>query len=266
MIGRVKSWSEKTPTMDAANPQSAVKPLIVACLGSSTTASRGIFNWIAELEKRLRNQRFRFVNLGVGGDLSYNALGRLPEVVACRPDLVVILIGANDILAQVFPRLHRFYRRWKRLPQAPSAEWFQQNLREIVRGLKAQTSAAIALASLAQVGEAPDSSHPVQAELNRQFEQYREIIQTIAREEGVGYIPFYERFHEQIVAAPGRAFTRFRFASFYRDYIFREFILGLSVDAIARLNRWRFHIDGVHLNSRGGMILAELVQAFLEES
>ena len=241
------------------------RPLVVACLGSSTTASRGTFNWIAELENRPRNQRFRFVNLGVGGDLSYNALGRVPEVVASHPDLVVVLIGANDILAQVFPRLHRFYRRWKRLPREPTADWFRQSLRAIVTSLKAQTSATIALASLAQVGEAPESTHPVQSALNRHFPIYREIIETIAREEGVGYIPFYERFHEHLVAAPGRAFIRFRFASFYRDYIFREFILGLSVDAIARLNRWRFHIDGIHLNTRGGMILVELVQAFLDE-
>jgi hypothetical protein len=41
-------------------------------------------------------------------------------------------------------------------------------------------------------------------------------------------------------------------------------MLGMSIDRIARLNRWRFHIDGVHLNTRGGMILTELVQAFLD--
>jgi alkyl sulfatase BDS1-like metallo-beta-lactamase superfamily hydrolase len=38
----------------------------VACLGSSTTAGRGTYNWIAKLEKRPENHRFRFVNLGVG--------------------------------------------------------------------------------------------------------------------------------------------------------------------------------------------------------
>jgi hypothetical protein len=31
------------------------------------------------------------------------------------------------------------------------------------------------------------------------------------------------------------------------------------------LNGWRFHTDGVHLNSRGGMIVADLVQEFIDK-
>jgi hypothetical protein len=41
----------------------------VTCVGSSTTASKGTYRWIAELESRPQNSRFRFVNLGVGSDL-----------------------------------------------------------------------------------------------------------------------------------------------------------------------------------------------------
>ena len=40
---------------------------IVACVGSSSTAARGTYDWIAELGKRPRNERFRFLNFGVGG-------------------------------------------------------------------------------------------------------------------------------------------------------------------------------------------------------
>jgi hypothetical protein len=55
------------------------------------------------------------------------------------------------------------------------------------------------------------------------------------------------RWLAQIVAAPGRAFTSFRFLPFYRD-AFRVLVLGKSPDEVARLNGWRFHTDGVHLN------------------
>jgi lysophospholipase L1-like esterase len=71
----------------------------VVCLGSSTTASRGTYKWIDELEKRPQNKRFRFVNLGVGGDLSFNTIGLLDRVVALQPDRVIVLIGTNDITA-----------------------------------------------------------------------------------------------------------------------------------------------------------------------
>lgn len=53
----------------------------VACLGSSTTASRGTYKWIDELEKRPRNSRFRFVNLGVGGDLNTTGGSILTDAV-----------------------------------------------------------------------------------------------------------------------------------------------------------------------------------------
>lgn len=235
----------------------------VACLGASITAAKGSFNWIGELEKRPQNKRFRFSNLGVGGDLAYSALQRLPSVVACHPDKVVIIIGHNDIVTLVFKKVRRIFGRWKRLPSDPSPEWYRQNLQTLVRQLKEETSAKIALASLSQIGEDPESTNSVQRELNLRFKQYSEIIKEVAQEENVSYIPFYERFHEQTVASPGRAFTAFRFLSFYRD-AFRLLVLHRSLDEIAQKNGWRFHTDGLHLNSRGGMILADLVQQFLD--
>jgi hypothetical protein len=60
---------------------------------------------------------------------------------------------------------------------------------------------------------------------------------------------------------PGRAYTPFRFLPFYRD-AFRAIVLRKSPDEVAQMHGWRFHTDGVHLNSRSGVIVAELVQAF----
>ncbi|WP_161596862.1 SGNH/GDSL hydrolase family protein [Chitinophaga vietnamensis] len=243
--------------------QPGIDKITVACLGSSTTAAKGTFNWIAALESRPRNKPFHFINFGVGGDLAYNTCQRLRQVVNSNPDYVIIIIGSNDILSIVFDNVRRLYKRWKHLPQEPSPEWFQHNLQIIIQRLKQETPARIAIASLAQVGEDPYPIHPVQKQLNDLFRRFSEIIKKTAQAENVAYIPFYERFHEQIIASPGQAFTKFRFLPFYRDYLFREFILGYSFDKIARINGWKFHIDGVHLNTRGGMILTDLVQGFL---
>jgi lysophospholipase L1-like esterase len=237
---------------------------VVACLGSSTTAARGTFDWIRELAKRPRNGMRRFVNLGVGGDLAYNALGRLPSVVASHPRKVIVIVGGNDVLALVFRNVRRFFGGWKGLPHDPSPEWFRTNLAEIVRRLKKETSADIALVSLQPIGEDPDPTDAVQRELNEQVDRHNRIIKEIAEAEGVSYLPFHERLWTLIKADPGRAFTRFRFLSFYRDYVWREFLLRRSFDEIARENGWRFHIDGIHLNTDGGMILAGLVQEFLD--
>ena len=61
------------------------KPAIMACLGSSSTAGKGqAYDWIGELKRRPCNKGISFLNFGVGGDLAYNALQRVPAVLACQ--------------------------------------------------------------------------------------------------------------------------------------------------------------------------------------
>jgi hypothetical protein len=41
-------------------------------------------------------------------------------------------------------------------------------------------------------------------------------------------------------------------------------ILRETSDQIAKQNGWRFHVDGIHLNRQGGLMLADVVQQFLD--
>jgi lysophospholipase L1-like esterase len=237
----------------------------VACVGSSTTASKGTYRWITELESRPQNSRFRFINSGVGGDLSFNVVRRLRRVIGTQPDRVIILIGTNDILASVFPNFRRIVRLWKGLPEEPTVQRFQETLELITRRLRQETEARIALSSLAPVGEDPHSLDPLQSRLNDLCAAYNAVIREVSSREGTDYIAFYESFQDRLERAKtAKAFTRFSFPSFYRDYLVREMILRRSFDEIARLNGWEFHIDGIHLNTRGGKILTEAVQRFLD--
>jgi lysophospholipase L1-like esterase len=141
-----------------------VKPdeTVIACLGSSSTSGNGqAFDWIGELRRKPQNEHYDFCNFGVGGDLAYNALQRLPAVIECRPGFVVVWIGANDVLALVSAKVRRIFRIWKHLPAAPSREWFLENVSIIVSRLKGETSARIALCSLAPLGEDLSSAEPV---------------------------------------------------------------------------------------------------------
>jgi lysophospholipase L1-like esterase len=256
--------AERPPQPNEPSRAIGEQPCIVACLGSSSTAGKGqAFNWIAELRRRLGQRRFIFRNFGVGGDLAYNALQRLSAVIASDPKKVVVFIGGNDVLALVSTKARRFFRVSKRLPCDPSPDWFHENLQAIVRRLKAETLSSIAVCSLPPIGEEPASAHAFQRELNRRIEEFSAIIRGTAQQEGVDYIALYEEILAQIMKSPGRPLTEFRFLPFYRD-AFRVLALRKSPDEVARINGWRFHTDGVHLNSRGGLVVADLVQKFVE--
>jgi len=237
---------------------------IVACLGSSSTAGKGqAFDWIEELRRRPCNGKFEFRNFGVGGDLAYNALQRLPDVLACRPGKVIVWVGGNDVLAVVSRKVRRLFTIWKCLPRTPSPDWFHENLAEIARRLKRESAVDTGLCSLPPIGEAPDSEDPFQSELNRRIEEYSAIVATVAHEERCGYPPLHEAITEAVRASPGRAFTALNFLPFYRD-AFRVLVLGQSPDDVGRRNGWQFHTDGVHLNSRAGRIVADRIQTFID--
>jgi len=254
--------------MPRANKASLIpaqeQPRIIACLGSSSTAGKGqAFNWIETLQKRLGQKRFVLRNFGVGGDLAYNALQRLPNVIGSNPRKIVVLIVANDVLALVSAKVGRFYRVAKKLPRDPSPEWFRANLHAIAQGIKKSTSADLALCSLAPIGEDLDSMNPFQRELNIQIRRFSTIIQEVTADENIDYIGVYEAFVAQMKDSQRRAFSEIRFLPFYRD-AFRTLVLRKSPDEVSRMNGWLFHTDGVHLNSRGGLIVADLVSTFIE--
>jgi lysophospholipase L1-like esterase len=238
----------------------------VAFLGSSSTAGKGqAFDWIAELKRRPVNKRFRFHNFGAGGDLAFNALQRLPNVLACRPRIVVVWVGGNDVLALVSTKVRRFSRVFKHVPIEPSPQWFRENLRAILTRVKAAETFKVALCSLLPIGEDLESENSFQSDLNLRIKEYSAIIKEVSKEHGASYIPLYEAMCKQIMASSGRAFTCFRYLPFYRD-AFRALVLRKSPDEISLLNGWRFHSDGVHLNGRGGLIVADLMQAFIDEN
>jgi lysophospholipase L1-like esterase len=239
-------------------------PSVIACLGSSSTAGRGqAFNWIEELAHRPQNRGLVFRNFGVGGDLAYNIRQRVSNVIASEPRRVVILVGGNDALALASRRAGLFFRITKHLPVKPSPEWFRENLLSVARTLKEATSSRIGLCSLVPIGEDPSSQEPFQCELNLRIAQYSQIIKEVSYEAATEYIAVYEAIWEQLLVSPGRSLSSFQFLPMYRD-AFRTLVLGKSPDDVARLNGWNFHSDGIHLNSAGGRIVANLVQEFID--
>jgi lysophospholipase L1-like esterase len=68
-------------------------------------------DYLALLRARLGSDGYEFVNAGINGNLAWNVLQRLDEVVACRPDAVTLLVGTTDVLATFGPAWEPMYRR-----------------------------------------------------------------------------------------------------------------------------------------------------------
>lgn len=90
-----------TPTTPAPSAvHSDPRPAIV-CFGDSLTAGYGLQpgeSYPDALQRELdrRGIGYRVVNQGVSGDTSQGGLSRLPMVIAEKPEIVVLELGAND--------------------------------------------------------------------------------------------------------------------------------------------------------------------------
>jgi acyl-CoA thioesterase-1 len=87
----------------AAAPGGAVadhRPVIVA-FGDSLTAGLGVdaessYPSVLERELQARGRPYRVVNAGVSGDTTSGGLTRVDTVIAYKPSIVILELGAND--------------------------------------------------------------------------------------------------------------------------------------------------------------------------
>jgi len=200
---------------------------------------------------------FHFINAGVNGDLAYNVLMRLTTVMDRQPDFIVILVGTNDVVGALVPRLARWYRRAKKLPELPTEQWYRDNILQIVRYLKENTRAKIALASLPVLGE------NLLSIFNQTTDRYNEHLKDIAAQEQVSYLPVHERQKEYLTRnqPAGRDFDSS--GRLTRGLLIRHYLLRQSFDTISRKYGYILVTDGIHMNSRGASFIAEEIESFL---
>ena len=234
----------------------------VVCFGASLTAGTVSFNYLDLLGARPSLAGFQFVNHGVNGDLAWNGLERLDRVITEKPDFVSILIGTNDVNATMSERNRVRYRSFNHLPADPTLPWYEENLRAIVARLKQETSARLALLSLAIIGE--DLEHGA----NRKIDLYNEVVARIATEEKLDYLPLHERMvaylrdHEADRAQlPPRLEYRDGLTNVGNAVALHA--SGLSWDEVSRRNGLLLTTDCLHLNSVSAGMIADLIEGWL---
>lgn len=89
-------------------PPAAAEPLRIVALGDSLTAGFGLGagrGFAPQLQKALAASGFEaeVIDAGVSGDTTAGGLARLDWALADKPELVILELGANDMLRGVDP-------------------------------------------------------------------------------------------------------------------------------------------------------------------
>ncbi len=240
-------------------PTDGLLKKVVACLGDSHTQGTMAHNFVDDLANELNEEGYEFINAGVNGDLSYNALHRIGEVIETHPDYIIILIGTNDILARLSKSNELHFELKKHLPQKPTEDWFIRNLHELIWELKQQTEAKIAILSLPLISEDEDSI------AFKRAIAYSQDIYEVAKTHGVTYLPLNEwqlNYLQTKRYEAKRPVVRSPFAYFIPS--FKHYVLGKSWEEISEEAGLHLTIDTVHQNKRATSMIVTLVRSFLE--
>jgi acyl-CoA thioesterase-1 len=156
---------------DESTPPSGLKAPeyegIIVAVGDSLTEGLGVaeeFAYPALLEKKLRSAdyHYRVINAGVSGETSSGTLARIQWVLTLKPNIVILVIGANDGFRGIDPEL------------------IKTNILKIVRVLR-EKKVTVLLGGM-QMGQ----------NLGKEYvTAFENIFPLVARQENVGFVPFF---------------------------------------------------------------------------
>ena len=110
------------------------KPVVVCC-GDSITHGHIGYDWVSSLRRRDGSKIY--INAGINADLTWNLNQRINDIIKHNPDYVTILIGTNDAIgSQPVKLIQDYYIQTKNLPQAPSIDWFEEQIEIFLKKIK----------------------------------------------------------------------------------------------------------------------------------
>ena len=231
---------------------------VVVLIGDSITHGKMGFSYADLLTERFDKTQYHIINAGRNGELAWNVLQRVDEIIKCDPDIVTIMIGTNDAKGGLTEKEQEFYVRRMKLPRKPDHLWFRENVLSLVKILKLNTKAQIALVSIPILGE--ESTHPAFI----QSREYSKTIREIAEKTNVAYLPFNEKLVDHLVRNPCKSHPPYeKVNTRIIKSMIRRYLLGRSWDKISKDSGFELLTDHVHLNSKAANIAASLIEEFI---
>ena len=164
-------------------------PVIYAALGDSTGVGVGARNggYVARLFARIKRERpaSSLTNVCVSGAETEDVLrGQIRPALAARPTLITLGIGINDVGHGV------------------TLERFSSNYEEIIKRLRAESSAPIVITNIPDISLAPAIPSVMRADVYRRVNLFNERIKEIAERHGLRVVDAYTVTREVIQSHP----------------------------------------------------------------
>ena len=204
---------------------------------------------------RLGRDDIDVLNAGVNGDLAWNVARRASTVVAWKPDVMFILAGSNDVLASLTAGRARRYRRWKKLPRLPDAEFSRDGFSALFDAVRAVPR--VIVGTLPPLGEDLDSDACARVRTTN------EVIVQAASERGWTVADIYSVIAARI-ASGGRPLPGW-------DYLvvsaaLQRHMLRRSYESIARTHGFRALSDGIHLTEGSADAAADVIVGAMRQT
>mmetsp|Transcript_38943 Transcript_38943/g.97857 ORF Transcript_38943/g.97857 Transcript_38943/m.97857 type:complete len:452 (+) Transcript_38943:80-1435(+) len=255
----------ETPTSYLQAPEPSQGSPIV-CVGDSLTRGNLSADWVGALRGQLakglgQEDPAVVLNAGVNMHCSKNIQERLCEVIACRPSHVTVLVGTNDLKAELSPVEGFLYRYFGKLPEVPTLETYEQTLREIRETLVA-AGAQVALVSPPVLGEVLNSK------ANQRAAQFADAVRRVAEEGGdsCAYLPLFERTAAALPAQGGKDYCGVQFFTLLCTLCIDMHLLRRDLADIQRERNLGVTVDLVHLGPSAASMLADMVADFVRSA
>jgi len=246
---------------DYLNKQSQTNKKIVACIGDSLTHGNVGQSWVDYL--RLEFKDTIFLNEGINANTSWQVLQRLEPIIACRPDVIILMIGTNDALGSFDVNSGLRYKRNNNLPEVPTFDKYKEYLPKIIDRLS--TSSRIVLCTLPPVGENKKSK------VNQHVNQFNDFIKIVVKEKNISLLQVSDALWSDIDSRTypiesdynpkSIPLLRRIFGGIFHHYLFKK-----SWNDIAKAKGQWILFDQIHLNERGANIVFNLVKSFISKS
>lgn len=233
---------------------------VLLCIGDSITHGHIGASWVELLRGRFVSQGRLVANGGINGQQAWNLGRRLDSALACQPDMAVLMIGTNDVMAAERRDRAASYKKQNKLPQTPDLPWSIAELRALVPRVR-KAVPRVALCTLPPLGD--DPRHRICDLVG----QYNTAVRELAVEHDCVLLdvhaaltpllspqgPPYEGSPAYVVRAVGKV-------------ILVHYLLGRSWDSIAEAAGYGATVEGIHLTEAAAHRVAELVAGFVESA